>query len=79
MALLRLRLRMQTIPALDLRGLARQLAEAGDAVNVRADASVLRQQLGGGDHLAQDRARAEQAYRGLASLPRGRRNGTARE
>ncbi len=61
---------MQRVPALDVERVAAQLAEARDAPDVGRDVELLLEQLGGREHLAQDRARAEQLHAQLA-LPAG--------
>src|SRR5262245_8998295 len=62
-------LRVQQVPALHLEAVATQLGEARRAPDVGCDLPVLAQELGGGDHLAQDRAGAEQLH---PQAPRGR-------
>ena len=53
---------MQQVPALRRHAVAAQLVEAGRAPDVGGDAEVRLEQLGGRDHLAQDRARAHQLH-----------------
>ena len=57
---------MERVPTLDVERLAPQLAEARDAPDVGRDAESLLEQVGRGEHLAQDRARAEQLHANLA-------------
>src|SRR6185312_5977549 len=62
------RLRMQAVPALGVEAVATQFDEAGAGPDVGLHAEILLQQLGRGDHLAQDRAGTEQLHARLALL-----------
>ena len=53
--------RLQAIEALGFAGVAGEFAEAGDAVDIAANAVLARELLCGGKHLSQDGAGAEQA------------------
>src|SRR5690606_3949444 len=62
--------RMQAVPAFDIETVAAQFVEARAGPDVGDDAELLLQQLRCGNHLAQDRAAAEQlhARAGFAAL-----------
>src|SRR5215216_2233473 len=53
---------VQQVPPLDLKGLAPQLGEAGGAPDVGVHPEVVGQQVGAGDHLAQDGPAAQQLH-----------------
>ena len=57
---------MARVPALDVERLAPQLAEARDAPNVGRNREALLEHLGRGEHLAQDRAGAQELHADLA-------------
>ena len=62
---------VQQVPALGVEAVAAQLVEAGRAPDVGVHAELVAQQIRGGDHLAQDRAAAEQLdARRARRLPR---------
>ena len=71
MRLARLVGRMKQVPALDRHRLAGKFREARAAPHIRRDAEVLSQQIGGRNHLPQDRAAAEELHprRLLRPLP----------
>ena len=62
---------MQQVPALGAHAVAAQLVEAGRAPEIGGDFPVIAQQIGGGDHLAQDRAAAQQLHARPLALAAG--------
>src|SRR5687767_5564708 len=64
----RFRLRVQSVPALDLEGLVSQQLEAGDAVHVRAHVVAPLQELLRAEDLPHDRARSEERDPAPAAL-----------
>ena len=54
--------RVQQVPALGVDRVAAELGEAGHAPDVRGHAPIVAQQVGGGDHLAQDGAAAQELH-----------------
>src|SRR5215217_4308899 len=61
--------RVEAVPALGAEPVAAQLGEAGGAPDVGGDPPVLGQQVGPGDHLAQDGAAAQQLDPGPLAPP----------
>src|SRR5580700_5671312 len=62
-------LRMQQVPTPRRDAVALQLVEAGDAPNVAAHIPFVREQVGAGQNLAQNRTRSKELHaRPLASL-----------
>ena len=59
---------MEAVPALHLEPFTAELRKARHAPDIARDAEVCLEQVGPGDHLAEDRARAEQLHPGPLSV-----------